>query len=100
MKNFKTFDLAIEFYHHSRCLAFKGYVKNQFDRASYSIPLNLAEGRGRHTLKDQKRFFNIAMGSLRECQAILMLEGLKKSEAWKMLDKVAASLYLLIERAR
>ncbi|MBX7138295.1 MAG: four helix bundle protein, partial [Oligoflexia bacterium] len=45
-------------------------------RATLSIALNLAEGRGKPTRKDQLRFFSIAFGSVRECQAILILHDL------------------------
>jgi len=64
-----------------------------------SIPLNLAEGRGKPTVKDQKKFFSIAFGSLRECQAILTLAEMENSQAWRVLDNLAAHLYKLIERA-
>jgi len=65
-------------------------------RAASSIALNLAEGRGRGTKTDQKRFFQIAMGSVRECQAILALAELEASHTWKLLDSVAAQLYRLL----
>ena len=40
------------------------------------------------------------MGSLRECQAILIIAEETNSEAFKVLDQVGASLYRLIERAQ
>src|SRR5580693_4023543 len=46
-----------------------GDVKDQLDRASTSIPLNIAEGNGKYALKDRCRFFNIAHGSALECAA-------------------------------
>jgi len=46
-----------------------GEVKDQLDRASTSIPLNIAEGNGKYTLKDRCRFFDIAHGSALECAA-------------------------------
>src|SRR3954470_15837248 len=46
-----------------------GDVKDQLDRASTSIPLNIAEGNGKYTLKDRCRFFDIAHGSALECAA-------------------------------
>ena len=100
MKNFRTFDLAVEFYKFAKTLPLKGPVKNQFARASLSISLNLAEGRGRKTLRDQRRFFDIALGSLRECQAIMKIEGLNKTDEFKLLDRLGASVYLLIKNAR
>jgi four helix bundle protein len=46
-----------------------GEVKDQLDRASTSIPLNIAEGNGKYALKDRCRFFDIAHGSALECAA-------------------------------
>ncbi len=55
-----------------------GDVKDQLDRASTSIPLNIAEGNGKYTIKDRCRFFDIAHGSALECAAgldILVAKG-------------------------
>jgi four helix bundle protein len=46
-----------------------GDIKDQLDRASTSIPLNIAEGSGKYTPKDRCRFFDIAHGSALECAA-------------------------------
>ena len=46
-----------------------GDVKDQLDRASTSIALNIAEGNGKYTAKDRCRFFDIAHGSSLECAA-------------------------------
>jgi four helix bundle protein len=46
-----------------------GDVKDQLDRASTSIPLNIAEGNGKYSPKDRCRFFDIAHGSALECSA-------------------------------
>ena len=46
-----------------------GEVKDQLDRASTSIPLNIAEGNGKYTPKDRCRFFDVARGSALECAA-------------------------------
>jgi len=43
----------------------------QLDRASTSIPLNIAEGNGKHTPTDRCRFFDIARGSALESAACL-----------------------------
>ena len=48
-----------------------GDVKDQLDRASTSIPLNIAEGNGKYAPKDRCRFFDIAHGSALECAAAL-----------------------------
>ncbi|MEJ2613575.1 MAG: four helix bundle protein [Ignavibacteriaceae bacterium] len=44
---------------------------NQLDRASTSIPLNIAEGTGKYSNKDKCRFYDIARGSALECAACL-----------------------------
>ena len=46
-------------------------VWDQLDRASTSIPLNIAEGNGKFTSPDRCRFFDIARGSALECAAAL-----------------------------
>jgi four helix bundle protein len=46
-------------------------VADQLDRASTSIPLNIAEGNGKFTGADRCRFFDIARGSALESAAAL-----------------------------
>ena len=46
-------------------------VRDQLDRASTSISLNLAEGNGKFTKPDRCRFFDISRGSALECAAAL-----------------------------
>src|SRR6266536_412477 len=46
-------------------------AKDQLDRASTSIPLNIAEGNGKFSFKDRARFFEMARGSALECAACL-----------------------------
>jgi four helix bundle protein len=46
------------------------HVRDQWLRAAQSIPLNIAEGNGKQSLKDKNRFFEIARGSALECAAI------------------------------
>ena len=46
-------------------------VRDQLDRASTSITLNLAEGNGKYTRPDRCRFFDISRGSALECAAAL-----------------------------
>ena len=100
MKNFRTYDLAVTFYRLIRLLQVTGHLRDQLNRAAQSIVLNLAEGNGRASKKDQRRFFTIALGSLRECQAALQLEKLENTEADKVLDRLGAHLYKLIQNTR
>jgi four helix bundle protein len=46
-----------------------GDVKDQLERASTSIALNIAEGNGKYSPKDRCRFFDTAHGSALECAA-------------------------------
>ncbi len=46
-------------------------ARDQLDRVSTSIPLNIAEGNGRHTAADRCRFLDTARGSALECAAVL-----------------------------
>ena len=46
------------------------HARDQWLRAAQSIPLKIAEGNGKRSLKDRARFFDIARGSSFECAAI------------------------------
>jgi four helix bundle protein len=98
MKNFRTFQLAADFYKRVVELKVHGEVRDQLHRAALSISLNLAEGTGRATVKDQRRFFHIAMGSTREVQALFILLGVNDAVLCDRLDHIAASLHRLIHR--
>jgi four helix bundle protein len=50
-----------------------GALRDQLDRASVSIVLNIAEGAGRRFGRDKANFFTIARGSATECAAVLDL---------------------------
>lgn len=77
----------------------KAAVKDQLDRASTSIPLNLAEGNAKWTGADRMRFLRIAMGSAMECSACLdvfvakrLCDSVRVGEGKEMLASVAAML--------
>ena len=95
MKKFKTYQLAKQFYHKSNNLKLREPMRNQFQRASLSIVLNLAEGSAKPTAKDRKKFYRISLGSLRETQT--MLDILGHVELIKEADKLGAYLYKLCQ---
>ena len=99
MKNFRCFNLAVGFYKHARTLRLPRHLKDQLNRAASSIALNLAEGRGKRTTKDQVRYFYIALGSIRECQAIMHLADFDDVQSIVMLDKLGAHVFKLIQNA-
>ena len=77
-------------------------VHNQLDRASTSVPLNIAEGNGKYTPADRCRYFDIARGSALECAACLDVLVAKKQvntvEAGKeMLVSVVSMLVGLVK---
>jgi four helix bundle protein len=97
IKNFRTYELAVEFYRLCLDLSLERYLKDQLNRAASSIALNLAEGSGRSTAREQKRFFDIAMGSLRESQAVLDLAPNSAAAIRKCGDQLGANLFCLIQ---
>ncbi len=68
-----AYRLAVEFDRRVFQLGLKGDLRNQLLRASASCALNLAEGYGRFSRKDKRHFYTMALGSARECAAVLEL---------------------------
>jgi four helix bundle protein len=67
---------------------------DHLDRASTSIPLNIAEGNGKYSSKDRCRFFDIARGSALESSACLdVLVKRKKID----IDDIEKGKVMLIE---
>ena len=76
---------------YKEAIAFRGWVgkflggisartaaKDQLDRASTSLPLNIAEGNGKFSTADRARFLEIARGSALECAACLDVLAVRK----------------------
>jgi four helix bundle protein len=100
MQNFRTLDLAVSFYHQVAGLKLPHHLKDQLLRAASSVALNLAEGRGKSSRRDQLRYFQISMGSLRESQTALRLAGGLDPALSLMADRIGASIFLLIKNAK
>ncbi|MCB0384897.1 MAG: four helix bundle protein [Bdellovibrionales bacterium] len=92
---FRSLDLAVEFCQQVKLLKLPVHLRDQILRASSSVALNLAEGSGKPSPKDKRRFYSIALGSLRECQAILRIEGIEDLKLLDLVDHLGASIYKL-----
>ncbi len=84
--------------------ALDSFVKDQLGRASFSIPLNIAEGSGKFSKPDRKNYFTTARASVFECVAILDIlldEGKLNAEVveqhQKQADELSRILYSMIK---
>ena len=80
----------------------RGHLADQLSRASTSIVLNLAEGAGKFSKPDNRRYYMIAVGSTTECAAILdvclrmnLVLSAPHSVGKVMLERIAAMLVKL-----
>ena len=89
------------------CEGLQGHrnAKDQLLRASQAIPLNIAEGNGKATEGDRRRYFEIARGSALECGAVQdvlqvcgALTAEQNAQAKMVLDRIVAMLTKLGQR--
>ncbi|XZE22410.1 four helix bundle protein [Pirellulaceae bacterium SH449] len=69
---------------------------DQLERASTSVPLNIAEGNGKFTSKDRCKFVDTARGSALECAACLDVLCAKKITDSKTTDTGKALLVEIV----
>ena len=93
MKNFRTYKLALSFYKEAKHLRLSGSLRDQYQRALLSIPLNLGEGSAKPTAKERRKFYHISLGSLREVQTILEIT--EHEKFLQQADILGAHLYKL-----
>lgn len=95
-KGFRTYDLAVKLYKQCKAVpSLQPHLRDHLLRASSSIVLNLAEGSAKPTHKDKLKFYNIALGSLRELQALSDLDDRVETLSSEM-SALGAHLYRLI----
>ena len=75
----------------------KAAAKDQLDRASTSIPLNIAEGNGKFSAKDRARFLEIARGSALECAACLDVLVARKLTALEQIESAKENLARIVQ---
>lgn len=85
-------------------LPVSGSLRSQLERASTSIPLNIAEGNAKASKKDRARYWQIALGSTLECAVIFDVLVARKSmsssgvkDGKEMLNEIAAMLMTLLK---
>jgi four helix bundle protein len=75
----------------------KAAAKDQLDRASTSIPLNIAEGNGKFSVKDRARFLEIARGSALESAAALDVLVARKLAAPEKIEGAKENLVRIVQ---
>jgi four helix bundle protein len=75
----------------------KAGAKDQLDRASTSIPLNIAEGNGKFSPKDRARFLEIARGSALECAAALDVLVARKLAGLEQIEIAKENLVRIVQ---
>jgi four helix bundle protein len=96
LSSFRSYKLAVAFYEKAEGLKAPPHLRSQMLRASSGIVLNLAEGSARGTTADRIRFYRIALGSQRECTAILDLIPNRPKEVRDLCDQLGAHLFRLV----
>jgi len=94
LQNFRSYHAAVSFYRQCEQHRCPTHLRDQLLRAASSIALNLAEGSAKPTARDRAKFYAIALGSLRECQAVLALTT-PAAATTQQADQLGAMLYRL-----
>ena len=89
--------LAIEFYQFSKDLKLPFHLKDQLLRDCSSVAINLSEDSARPTVADRRKFYYVALGSLRECQCILRLHGQFDLILWQKANFLGVCVYKLCQ---
>jgi four helix bundle protein len=109
IERFDCYEVALQFQEIAAGLLAKGAgaLRDQLDRASTSVALNLAEGIGRRARREKAHFYAVARGSALESAAILDLasrrglaDGQACADGRKLLVRLVQMLTKLEQRMR
>jgi four helix bundle protein len=89
---FRTYESAIQFAQSCRKLNIAKDLKEQLNRSSASIALNLAEGSAADTVKERYRFYVISLRSFRESEAILRIADISNPDLIKNTNLLGGQL--------
>ncbi len=96
LHQFRSYHLAVEFYREARGQSAPRHLKDQLMRAASSVVLNLSEGSAKRSQADRRRFYEMALGSVRECEAIVELLEPDSVKLQEPIDKLARHVYKLV----
>ena len=97
LPSFRSYQLAVEFYRRVKHQRAPYFLRNQLLRAASSIALNLGEGSAKRSQADRRRFYEFALGSVRECEAVASLLGDRALHLREPLDKLARHVFRLVQ---
>lgn len=100
LHSFRSYQLAIQFYRLAQGQRAPRHLRDQLLRASSSVALNLSEGSAKRSPADRRRFYEIGLGSVRECEAIAELLGPQAAALEEPLDKLARHVYKLVQAVK
>ena len=96
LKNFRAFQNSVRLYHRIVALKLPRHLTDQVQRAMASVSLNLAEGAGKTSLAEKRKFFTSSLASLREVQAVLYLAKVRDESLAADADQLAGMIYKLV----
>ncbi len=96
LKDFRLYRAAIRFYQLCKPLELPADSKDQLLRAASSIGRNIGEGYGRILPRDKRRFYRIALGSVRECTTVFEQECVGDVTLLDLADFLGGGLFKLV----
>ena len=97
LNRFRSYQASVALYHKVSVLKLPRHLSDQVQRASSSVALNLAEGAGKTSFLEKKKFYTSALASLREVQAVLELARLRDEVIITEASQLGGMIYKLIQ---